>query len=442
MDEVVETAAPSTGAETAAGDSGASSSPDFSLSDSEIFDNFRAGEDQAEETADAASEAKPGSDEETPTEEAPEGEDPAKKATEKPGEKTEEQTLEEEFGAEDLPKFRKEAFKKDPELRAAFYRDKAIRETHRSIDEIRKLTDTFHSPEEAAEALNAKETLSALGANFSGRNPNGPTVLLESLKATDEKSFSGMMAATVQNLHKWAPDVYSSFAGKVAGIERGNLRELIKSDPNIQRAIEDPEGALEAIDAYERVIATISGASPAMRQAAPLASRDQQELDRLRGERHQGQERQRQERLQTFNTEANNAVSALAKSRLDAAGATGLGALREKVEREIIQEGDRVLSANPFVKERVDQLLATKGPKEAAKFVAERFGLIADRIIRETIRPYTKQVVQQSAKTLAKSKEVASRREVSTQGRAPTGTPQKIDYRKMSDLDIFNTPGL
>jgi hypothetical protein len=395
---------PSAGIESEAAPSEAPPTTDVSaLSDDEIYDSESPEQAQGEEP------------EQTPVE---------AQATEE-----KKQDDEEPLEDEEVPENYRNVFKKFPDLRRDHYAIRAFRGMFPQISEAREYKSLFPTLDEAKQVANEAASVRYMDNLFR----SDPERLLAEMHQADPQAFRGMASAT-RSIYASDPQLYREAVAKPI------VSDLLTNLAEIASGLEGDEGAdLKTAIGIIAKHAQLSGSQP-----EPRAADDDpriQDYERIKAreqEMAQGQWASFAKDVdEQFWSNLGQEVSGiLVKANKGGALPAVLEMARNEVMADIWNEVGRnsyVNSALPSkMREmwgRPDQLAAWKmayaRPKIAAKVAA-------------VMKRLTPQVVNKAKEQIRQAEKVNTRKDVGGQTGGTSAKPGKVDYRKLSDEDIYS----
>lgn len=393
-----------------------------------------------------------------------EGQDDEDGAGEEAGKGDEQQTNDEQIpDASEDPAALRQAFKAHPELRNAYYSERAFREVMPTVAEARQYKEALPTIEDVQTAVAARDDLAEFDATFYTEGKE--TEFIGRLAQTDEAAFQRIAQAFPSTLYQLNPESYrANIATPAITATLGNLMALANQrgdqGGNLRNAIEVISMALF----NGKRFAEVQGGQ----QGQPL-SREAQELQQLRSRIQQQEQNQQTQVFTQFHTGANEqAISGIEKAITaqllgdPKAKIQGLlkGSALEKNEKaikrigtEIWSEIDASLKANKGLTQMLrNEFKAAKTAgyaKEAqakiANILISRARQLLPTVAKRVVGEFTELTVgsnQQRLQTIRKSARV------DVSGAAGDGRPRgnvtprvtsrDLNYRKTSDDDILD----
>lgn len=395
-------------------------------SDAEYFDNLVAKDSvPVEEPAETEDES---SEEESTEVEA--------KPVETDTEKQEETSEDEEEFREPEPENLKRTFKAHPELRDAFYRDKAFTQVIGSVKEARTYKELLPTVEAAQAALTQAQAM----VNLDYVYKTNPADVITRLATADPQSFEKMVEQIRPVLSSVNPRIY-----------REMIAEPVFSDVlnNLYKQA-DSEMDADLVGAIDFIKARLGMDTRARRDAAavptdPRVRQQLEELNQLKAER----EAEYRQSVQGFAIQADRAVVDSIEEEVDTVFAKlpqdGLPAgVKDVVKGQIVQEVWRALDANRYLTSiyNAQKFSGDTSQEHIEKIVEDRFNQAKPHISRVTaamMKKLTRETVASSQRDLKNAQASSTRKEVGAGANVTTSTPpKKIDYRKVSSWDIIN----
>ncbi len=357
-------------------------------------------------------------------------------------------------------------FKAHPDLRNAYYSDKAFRQHFPTVAEARQYREALPTVEDLNTAITARDTLADFDNLFYSDDPKASAEFLTRLQTDDADAFERMAAAVPQALYEANPQAYASrIAEPVIAGALGSLMQKAAS-------MTGPQGQnlRNAIDVLSRHLFNRPYAEFSQRGSHQKSPREI-ELDR-REARITQQETQRQSgEFQTFHNTTNevavNAVIGAIKTQLignPKAKITGLlkGTALEgnekainKIVGEIYTSVDATLRANKGLTTTLrNELNAARqagyGKEAQQKIVSlilQRAKMLIPNATKTVVTEWTNDIVRGNAARVTNARRQASRADITGAG-AASNTPRSsgrqrvsagdINYGKTSDDDILS----
>lgn len=424
------------------------SATDYSLSDSDLFDQaVAAGEkpaaeaetpepDELDSEAAAPAPAPEGEGEKPPTEEA------------KPEDAKPEDAPDEEEAGKSAPPValtpeQKAFLKANPQLKDAVYRDRRYHELGINV----KVAEAMHqsgiaSLDDVQAAVQSIESIDALNADFTGRTPESAEGLFQTLKEVDAESadFVARYFASPEFQQKHFPERFMEQRNALLNDVFANARKVAETtlDPDTR---EDANGL---IDSFEKLLEDLSRrAGERPRGAVPPAEAKRiAELEAKLAEREVSTTR---DFLQNTNAKANQAVNELIGEAIKNLSRNSFTPeVREDLLKKIAVQVNETLRSQPTTRRGFRDIVnnTTLSPEErqkkAVSFIASRAKSLVGTIAPKVVRPYTAQAVAAQNKRIETKKALASSsREAASATVAARPAVAKIDYRRMSDEDVF-----
>ena len=405
----LETGAPSAGAEVAAESSSPSPSVDYSLSDSDLFDQVVSGE--------APAEAAPA---ETPAADAnPDAEGKTATPSDKPTteEKPQEGEVEQEAEIESLPEGRKRLFKEDPGLRRAYFLQKRLEETGLTWEEMREYRDNFQSIDDLREAAKAARSLYALSNDFLGGNDEAQDRFLDALNQISPEATRRLVHRISSRMPALDPEAYQGDAAAKLELALGNLEGLWQDDDYKLDRLREFRGLVD-----EELKRVPRGQKPQDVARVPDDGTAKAAID-------------------TTSRELSNIVDGVLAAYKSPAYTPEI---RAEMKDKILGATVRSLLNNPTFEFQANAILGDRTKpmpdrlSALAAFVKTRAQRVVAMNAAKVVGPFEKALRAAGSERLSSAQRLAARRE-SPGAPAGTGTaPVKIDYRTMSDMDILN----
>lgn len=360
------------------------------------------------------------------------------------------------------PAHLKELFKKNPELRTAYYAEKAYREVIPTVAEARQYKEAFPTVDDVKAAQESVEQMQAFDDKFFSNDPKDSAEFLAALHEADQDAFARVATVFPAALYQLNKDLYRekvfepitrSFLARV--LENGKQLGDPKRFENLQRAID-----VISMHAFKVPFKDLQQQGNARREPDP---RDR-EIERLRSQvGEQGTVKFQQFHSQTNDLAVNRVVKLIEKGLTDPDKGVLKGTAfaksefhQKKIVGEIYSQIDAALKADRAL---VSQLrTAFRSAQKNGKFsqdeslaVAKMFSSRAyklfPKIASKVVGEWTKAAVGGNTQRLKDRQRNNARVDI-TGATGGAGTPRKIpasklkpeaiDYRRTSDDDIMS----
>lgn len=411
---------------------GAGDDPDV---DDEGDDDPAAGADAgAEEGAEADADAEDGEGQDG-DEEGAEAAAAAAAAAGKDKDKLTDQPL----TAVQVPEVLKPVFKAHPELRTAWYAEKAYREVIPTVAEARQYREIAPTLEDLKYIQSNAQELEALDDLYFSTNEQDTHTFIQGLHKEDPQAFERLAAAFPAALYKLHPEAYRTDTANRFKATFDNLERNAGTDQNLKNAIAVLKNRL-------KLAGPAAGAAPDPREA-DILRREQA----LRDNQTQEETRKFQDFHTTTNDTAVEEICGLIKADLEVLlkNSTATPKARDRMVGDVYNEINATLKGSRDLRQTLrrafrDGKLDTEHQKRVVALVVGRGKSLLRAASQKVVNEWTNDVLASNKTRLDNKRRVASKVDVTGAGGGGKGKPNKgpvraadVDYRKTSDDDIL-----
>lgn len=305
---------------------------------------------------------------------------------------------EEQAGAEEVPEHYKGVFAKHPELRMAFFRDKAFRDLKLNVKEARELRQTFPTLADARLASEDAAALVQLTRDYE-RDPSSIIPILEGNAA----SFERLQGAIVERIgadpaqaYRANPEAFRPLVEYAGDLFIGNLRALAESGDAEAGAVAD-------------FLADRQGSRETRRQEKPTPTKEQQELDAYRQRDTETARANMKAFVDSAKAESTRALTSKLEDAIAKRDPNGLFSprTRSRMAAEALKEVQNVVKANGQYRTQLPDVARSMKAQDVVAHVLKYADISIPGIVEKVVAAEREEALKHNRQTLERLDKLA-----------------------------------